>query len=190
MGSGGRSRGGDLDVFIACAARDRRPAPRVDTHGSRFRRCRSISPRWSRPRTPRSCCRRCRTAWSVRRRCCPRWPRPRPLVDLVANCARLARAARAAGIPVVHCTAETRDDRKGANHNARLFLGVQKAPAAAVAGERRGAGSGRDRRGAGRHRAGALPRARPDDRHPARPDPAQSRCRDDRRRRRLAQRRA
>ena len=46
---------------------------------------------------------------------------------LVANCARLARAARAAGIPVVHCTAETRDDRKGANHNARLFLGVQKA---------------------------------------------------------------
>jgi biuret amidohydrolase len=48
-------------------------------------------------------------------------------VDLVANCARLARAARAAGISVVHCTAETRDDHKGANHNARLFLGVQKA---------------------------------------------------------------
>src|SRR5579862_4170829 len=47
--------------------------------------------------------------------------------DLVANCARLARAARAAGVPVVHCTAETREDRKGANHNARLFLGVQKA---------------------------------------------------------------
>jgi nicotinamidase-related amidase len=47
-------------------------------------------------------------------------------VDLVGNCARLARAARGAGITVVHCTAETRDDRKGANHNARLFGGVQK----------------------------------------------------------------
>jgi biuret amidohydrolase len=49
-------------------------------------------------------------------------------VDLIGNCARLARAARAAGIAVVHCTAETRDDQKGANHNARLFLAVQKAP--------------------------------------------------------------
>jgi nicotinamidase-related amidase len=47
-------------------------------------------------------------------------------VDLVGNCARLAHAARAAGITVVHCTAETRADRKGANHNARLFGGVQK----------------------------------------------------------------
>jgi nicotinamidase-related amidase len=47
-------------------------------------------------------------------------------VDLIGNCARLAHAARAAGITVVHCTAETRDDRKGANHNARLFGGVQK----------------------------------------------------------------
>jgi len=49
-------------------------------------------------------------------------------VDLVGNCARLARAARAAGITVVHCTAETRDDRKGANDNARLFNAVRKAP--------------------------------------------------------------
>ncbi|MDQ1509517.1 MAG: hypothetical protein QOG50_1361 [Actinomycetota bacterium] len=48
-------------------------------------------------------------------------------VDLVGNCARLARAARAAGLPVVHCTAETRDDRKGANDNARLFNAVRKA---------------------------------------------------------------
>jgi nicotinamidase-related amidase len=47
-------------------------------------------------------------------------------IDLVGNCARLAHAARAAGITVVHCTAETRGDRKGANHNARLFGGVQK----------------------------------------------------------------
>lgn len=49
-------------------------------------------------------------------------------VDLIGNCARLAHAARAAGITVVHCTAETRDDHKGANRNARLFMGVQKSP--------------------------------------------------------------
>jgi nicotinamidase-related amidase len=47
-------------------------------------------------------------------------------VDLIANCARHAHAARAAGITVVHCTAETRDDRKGANHNARVVGAVRK----------------------------------------------------------------
>jgi nicotinamidase-related amidase len=49
-------------------------------------------------------------------------------VDLIPHCAELARAARAAGIPVVHCTAETRADGRGANRNARLFAGVRKAP--------------------------------------------------------------
>ena len=49
-------------------------------------------------------------------------------VDLIGNCARLAAAARAADIPVIHCTAETRDDRRGANSNARLFRGVAKSP--------------------------------------------------------------
>jgi biuret amidohydrolase len=49
-------------------------------------------------------------------------------VGLTANCARLAEAARAHGIAVFHCTAETRDDMKGANRNARLFAGVQKSP--------------------------------------------------------------
>jgi len=49
-------------------------------------------------------------------------------VDLVANCARLARAARDAGVPVLHCTAQTRADGLGANHNARLFMGVKKSP--------------------------------------------------------------
>ncbi|MDQ1383086.1 MAG: hypothetical protein QOG65_465 [Actinomycetota bacterium] len=48
--------------------------------------------------------------------------------DLIGNCARLAHAARAAGITVVHCTAETRTDGRGANHNARLFAGVKKSP--------------------------------------------------------------
>lgn len=47
-------------------------------------------------------------------------------VDLIGNCARLARAAREVGVTVVHCTAETRDDGRGANRNARLFAGVRK----------------------------------------------------------------
>jgi nicotinamidase-related amidase len=47
-------------------------------------------------------------------------------VGLIENCARLARAARAAGVPVLHCTAETRVDRRGANKNARLFGAVRK----------------------------------------------------------------
>jgi biuret amidohydrolase len=49
-------------------------------------------------------------------------------VDLVGHCGELARAARAAGVPVFHCTAATRADGKGANRNARLFLGVRNAP--------------------------------------------------------------
>src|SRR5258708_5364240 len=49
-------------------------------------------------------------------------------VNLVANCARLAHAARAIGVTVLHCTAETRDDGRGGNHNARLFAGVKKSP--------------------------------------------------------------
>ena len=49
-------------------------------------------------------------------------------VDLIGHCAALARAARAVGVPVFHCTAETRDDLKGANRNARLFVGVRKSP--------------------------------------------------------------
>ncbi len=49
-------------------------------------------------------------------------------VDLIPHCAALARAARAVGVPIFHCTAETRDDLKGANQNARLFYGVRKSP--------------------------------------------------------------
>ncbi|HZJ28218.1 MAG TPA: cysteine hydrolase [Acidimicrobiia bacterium] len=47
-------------------------------------------------------------------------------VGLIEHCARLARAARGSGVPVIHCTAETRDDRLGANRNARLFRGLKK----------------------------------------------------------------
>jgi nicotinamidase-related amidase len=49
-------------------------------------------------------------------------------VDLIGNCARLAARAREVGVPVFHCTAETRGDRVGANRNARLFMAVDKAP--------------------------------------------------------------
>jgi len=45
---------------------------------------------------------------------------------MVPNIAALARAARAAGMPVVHCTAETRPDRLGASSNARLFMATAK----------------------------------------------------------------
>ena len=47
-------------------------------------------------------------------------------VGLVEHCAELARTARIAGVPVVHCTAATRADRQGANKNARLFMAMQK----------------------------------------------------------------
>jgi nicotinamidase-related amidase len=49
-------------------------------------------------------------------------------VGLVETCARLAHAARAAGVQVVHCTAENRADFRGANHNGRLFAAIRRAP--------------------------------------------------------------
>ncbi len=55
-------------------------------------------------------------------------------VGLIEHCAQLARAARSIGIPVFHCTAETRADGVGANQNARLFMGVRKSPVQLVPG--------------------------------------------------------
>jgi biuret amidohydrolase len=46
---------------------------------------------------------------------------------MLSNIAALARAARAAGAPVVHCTAEFRADGFGANRNSRLFGATRKA---------------------------------------------------------------
>ena len=46
--------------------------------------------------------------------------------QMIPNGARLTAAARAAGITVVHCVAMRRDDGKGSNHNARLFVGILK----------------------------------------------------------------
>jgi nicotinamidase-related amidase len=48
--------------------------------------------------------------------------------EMLPNLARLLPVARAAGVQVVHCTAYRRADGKGANANARLFLGVRKSP--------------------------------------------------------------
>ena len=49
-------------------------------------------------------------------------------VEMLPNLARLLPVARAAGVQVVHCTAYRREDGRGANSNARLFLGVRKSP--------------------------------------------------------------
>lgn len=48
--------------------------------------------------------------------------------EMLPAVARLVKSGRSAGVQVVHCTAYRRDDGRGANSNARLFLGVQKAP--------------------------------------------------------------
>lgn len=42
--------------------------------------------------------------------------------------ARLVKAARSAGVQVVHATVYRRADGKGANRNARLFGGVKRSP--------------------------------------------------------------
>lgn len=44
----------------------------------------------------------------------------------IENMGRLAQAARAAGVEVVHCLAHHRADRKGGNTNARLFTAMAK----------------------------------------------------------------
>lgn len=44
----------------------------------------------------------------------------------VPNIARLADAARGAGVPVVHCLAVRRSDDKGSNSNGRLFAATRK----------------------------------------------------------------
>jgi len=46
---------------------------------------------------------------------------------VIPNGARLCAAARAAGIPVIHCTAGRRPDGRGSNTNARLFMAMRKA---------------------------------------------------------------
>ena len=47
---------------------------------------------------------------------------------ILPNVGALAAAARAAGAPVVHCTAERRADGRGASRNARIFGYMAKTP--------------------------------------------------------------
>jgi nicotinamidase-related amidase len=47
---------------------------------------------------------------------------------VLPNMASLVRAARRAGVPVLHCTAEQRADGKGGNRNARIFQYMAKTP--------------------------------------------------------------
>jgi nicotinamidase-related amidase len=62
---------------------------------------------------------------------------------MLGNLAALVTAARAAGAPVIHCTALQRPDGRGANRNARIFGYMAKArhpllpdsPAAAIVPE-------------------------------------------------------
>lgn len=54
--------------------------------------------------------------------------------QMIPNGARLAGAARGAGVPVVHCVAARRADGKGSNMNARLFAGMLKTSVALLPG--------------------------------------------------------
>jgi biuret amidohydrolase len=54
--------------------------------------------------------------------------------EMIPNAARLAKAARAASVPVVHCVAMRRPDGLGSNDNARIFGAARKAPVALTPG--------------------------------------------------------
>lgn len=59
--------------------------------------------------------------------------------DILPLIGSLAAAARAAGVPVVHCTVDARPDGKGANRNARLFAAMGKGRAVGPPGPTRSA---------------------------------------------------
>jgi nicotinamidase-related amidase len=54
---------------------------------------------------------------------------------MVPNLVRLAAAARAAGVRVIHATAAHQPDYWGANRNARLFGGTKRSPVQLVQGD-------------------------------------------------------
>jgi biuret amidohydrolase len=55
----------------------------------------------------------------------------RPVLPMIG---KLVGAARGAGVQVIHATVYRRADGRGANHNARLFGGVQRAPVGLLPG--------------------------------------------------------
>ena len=54
--------------------------------------------------------------------------------EMIPHAARLAKAARAASVPVVHCVAMRREDGLGSNRNARIFGAARKAGATITPG--------------------------------------------------------
>src|SRR5207244_13656755 len=58
----------------------------------------------------------------------------RAAAPVVPAIARLATAARRAGVPVVHTTAVRRADGRGSNQNARLFMATRRSPTPMVPG--------------------------------------------------------
>ena len=123
-------------------ARDRRSPARADPATLRgSRRCRSTLARSSRPATPRSCCRRCRTAWSATPSVLPALADAAAAVDLVAHCAQLARAARAAGVTGRPLHRRDARRRQGRQPQRPAVPGREERAGEAVAGERRGAGA-------------------------------------------------
>jgi biuret amidohydrolase len=54
--------------------------------------------------------------------------------EMIPNASRLTKAARAAGVSVVHCVAMRRPDGLGSNDNARIFGAARKAPVALTPG--------------------------------------------------------
>jgi nicotinamidase-related amidase len=55
-------------------------------------------------------------------------------VGVVPNTAKLLRAARSTGVPVVHCTAEFRADRAGSTVNCQLIAAMVRNPDHLLAG--------------------------------------------------------
>jgi nicotinamidase-related amidase len=55
-------------------------------------------------------------------------------IEMIPNLVRLVKAARRAGVRVVHATAAHQPDMWGANSNARVFQGVLKSPVKLVLG--------------------------------------------------------
>lgn len=66
----------------------------------------------------------------------PQLARAAAEAGVVANCARLAGAARARGVPVVHATAHNLPGGFGVNRNARLFAAARNAGAHNAPGTR------------------------------------------------------
>jgi nicotinamidase-related amidase len=54
--------------------------------------------------------------------------------EILGNVGDLVRSARAAGVPVLHCTAERRADGRGANSNARIFQYMARAETKLLSG--------------------------------------------------------